>query len=167
MIWREVIEGPRMRFLVLSRAEAQKVAPQEPYLVISITDREARPAVLADSPHRVAILRLRFDDTETFEGDRFPMLPEYARQIIQFVRDYLDTVRLIVCHCEQGISRSAAVAAALSNWIQQEDTLFFQYYLPNRHVYQTILEIAHRSDLHSSVNSKNAQIIQAFKKIGA
>jgi|SRR5579884_723730 len=166
MIWREVIEGPRMRFLVLSRKEAREVAPQEPYIVIAIADRDGEHADLADSPHCLAVLRLRFDDTETTDFGGYPMTRKHALKIVRFVREYREPAQLIVCQCEQGISRSAAVAAALSSWIQKEDARFFRLYQPNRHVYRLILDVAYRSDLHSSVNKKNAQLIESFKQIG-
>ncbi len=64
MIYRGIIEGARMKFCVLRRAEAASVTHDEPYIVISITDTEAREAALVDSPLRLGVLRLKCLDAE-------------------------------------------------------------------------------------------------------
>ena len=43
-------------------------------------------------------------------------------------------------NCEAGISRSAGIAAALSKIIDKVDTIFFKNFIPNRHIYRTIME---------------------------
>jgi hypothetical protein len=45
----------------------------------------------------------------------------------------------IVINCEAGISRSAAIAAALSKILTGDDKVFFDQFIPNRHIYRTIL----------------------------
>ena len=53
---------PHMSFLVLNRFEAATVAPDVPYLVVSITDAEREEAALAESSNRRAVLHLSFHD---------------------------------------------------------------------------------------------------------
>jgi predicted protein tyrosine phosphatase len=43
-----------------------------------------------------------------------------------FINKYLDKVELIVCQCDAGISRSSAMAAALSKYITNDDKYFFK-----------------------------------------
>lgn len=71
------------------------------------------------------------------------MTEDDAEQILSFVGENLSEVKLIVCHCEQGISRSAAIVAALSRILQDEDEFFFHHYWVNRYVYDMLLTNAH------------------------
>ena len=146
MALREIIDGPEMQFLVLGRADVLTRAPDLPYVVISITDTGTPEAIVADSPHRLDVLRLQFHDADTAQEGKTLIRPEDADAIIAFVRRYRDSAKLIVCQCEGGISRSAGVAAALSKWLQNDDTLFFRHYLPNRLVYRTVLNAAYQID---------------------
>ncbi len=131
--------------MVLNRYEVATATPDKPYLVISITDPEREEAALAESPNRRAVLRLRFHD----KGIRRPlaegkvaMTPAEAQTILDFVQAHRQEVKLIVCQCEAGISRSAAIAAALSRVVQGEDHFFFAHYAPNDYIYNTLLEAA-------------------------
>ena len=53
-----------------------------------------------------------------------------------------DDIETIIVNCEAGISRSAGVAAALANIINEDDSRYFKEYLPNMLVYRKILEAA-------------------------
>jgi len=137
--------GKRVSFLILNRFEAAAVALDVPYLILSITDPERLEATFAASPHQKAILRLQFHDKSgprAAASGKTAMTPEQARSIIAFVREHLAEVQLIICQCEAGISRSAAVAAALSRILQGEDSFFFTHYAPNDWIYHTLLEAA-------------------------
>lgn len=147
-----VYRGPRMSFLVLGRDLAGSTAPDLPYVVISITDPRRPEARLAASPLCRAVLRLSFHDSGQVidvPGLQGPSLgPEEAmtaadaRRVLHFVTPHLGHVKLIVCQCEAGVSRSAGVAAALSRIVQGEDEYFFTHYWPNRHVYGLLLRSA-------------------------
>ncbi|MCU0238266.1 MAG: hypothetical protein MUC29_02410 [Pyrinomonadaceae bacterium] len=56
-------------------------------------------------------------------------------------------VELIVCQCEQGMSRSAGIAAALSKILQDEDEYFLKNYWSNRWVYDLLIETANNFNL--------------------
>ena len=143
---REMIPGPAMQFLVLGRAEVRTVKPDLPYIVVSITDSGAPEAVVAESPHCLGVLRLQFHDADRAQRDRVTVTADDARAVVRFVRQHRDAARLIVCQCEAGISRSAGVAAALSKWLQDDDTPFFERFIPNRLVYRTVLEAAYEGE---------------------
>ncbi|NLI01352.1 MAG: hypothetical protein GX446_17890 [Chthonomonadales bacterium] len=134
----DVLGGPRMWFLVLSRQRAARIRPNVPHIVISITDPGTREAALADSPLRMGVLRLQFWDAS--EHDNYADVPseEHAAAIVDFVRRHLSDADLIVTQCEAGISRSSGVAAALSRWLNGHDEEFFQRYIPNRLIYRLI-----------------------------
>lgn len=140
----DVLGGPHVWFLVLSRVRAERVHPNVPHIVISITDPDRPNAVLPPAPLRMAVLRLKFDDVEAPEAWGSPPTADHARQIVDFVRKFGSMADLIVCHCEQGISRSAGTAAALCRWLNGHDEEFFQRFLPNRLIYRLILnELGH------------------------
>jgi predicted protein tyrosine phosphatase len=138
--FRGVIQSGPYGLQVIGRAEALRFAPDLPHVVISISEPRAPLARYPDSPHRLGMLRLSFHDASIELPDREMFSTQHARQIIEFVRDQRDGAKLIVCQCEAGISRSAAVAAALSHWLCGDGAIFFHHYSPNRLVYARLLE---------------------------
>ena len=138
-----IYRGSVVDFLVLGRHDIETVVPAVPYLVVSVTDPDRTEAVLAESPYQKAVLRLRFHDKSgprAALSGKVAMTPAVAREILVFVREHLPEAALIVCQCEAGISRSAAIAAALSCILQGEDSFFFAHYAPNNWIYQTLLK---------------------------
>ena len=144
-IERRIYRGDCMSFLVLSRSEIKTVTPDQPYIAISITNPGLPVAEVAVSPHCRGILRLQFHDIgdygQPLQGKQV-MTEEDGRRVIDFLREHSDLVRLIVCQCEAGVSRSAAVAAAVCRILGTDDRHFFAGYAPNRWVYRTILDAA-------------------------
>ncbi len=144
----QFFNGTRFQFLVLSRAAIETFTAEKPYLVISITDPEQPEANIPDSPFLRATLRMKFHDIAkptriaaqfaSASTDVYATESD-AERILSFISENLTEVKLIVCHCEQGISRSAAIAAALSRTLQNEDEFFFQHYWVNRYVYDLLL----------------------------
>ncbi|MDQ4122971.1 MAG: hypothetical protein M3209_16155 [Acidobacteriota bacterium] len=145
-----IFQGTQVQFLVLSRVDIQSFTAEIPYLVISVTDPDKPEAEIAEAPFLYAVLRMKFHDVgkpaRQFESDVIStacdvsMTEADARQILSFVGEHLAKIKLIVCHCEQGVSRSAAIAAALSRILQKEDEFFFNHYWVNRWVYNLLLE---------------------------
>ncbi len=75
------------------------------------------------------------------EADLFSA--EQAAEIWSFVRAHRDDVERIVVHCDAGMSRSPAVAAALSRALTGDDSDFFGgRYRPNMRVYRLLLDAA-------------------------
>ena len=140
----KTFRGPRFSFVVLSRSRIRYAAIAEPYIVVSISDSGDGDAEIAVSPLCRAILRLQFDDIDpqrkSLRGGT-AMTSNDARSLLDFVRSHIEKtdVGTIVCQCGLGISRSAAVAAALSKYLQGDDTFFFARFFPNLHVYKTLL----------------------------
>ena len=115
-----------------------------PYVVVSIANPGSPHPELRESPHRLGVLRLAFDDVEPnrrdSRGGRTPMTPGQAREILAFVEAHLERLELIVVHCEAGVSRSPAVAAALWRWLEGTRGPFFERFRPNAHVYRTMCD---------------------------
>jgi len=111
------------------------------------------------NPDCKGIIRLQFWDATGREfGHMFGMDYEegelfneaMARRILRFIRRHKDSVNLIVCHCEAGVSRSAATAAALTKCFNQSDMEFYKgRFHPNQLVYRTILNVAHQMNVFS------------------
>jgi predicted protein tyrosine phosphatase len=120
---------------------------KSPYVVISIRNPERRQARVLGRPRPRDILYLAFDDAEPVPGlplhaDVELMTPAQARVIWRFFERYRGEIGAVVCHCEQGMHRSPAVAAALCHATGGDASPFFRRYQPNQHVYRLVIEAA-------------------------
>ena len=97
--------------------------------------RQLPQVELPDLAARRGLLRLRFDDYD-YEAQEVPIAdlrgvgPEplffsrgHALEIREFVSAHRDHVQFIVCHCQAGLSRSPAVAGALSTWLNGSEAI--------------------------------------------
>jgi predicted protein tyrosine phosphatase len=131
-----------MEFMVVSRDEIEQgIIVRTAYVVISITDPGSPvPRIIKSAGFRDA-LRLRFHDAVPGTDTILPnnvvlMTSDHARQIWDFVFNYQDRVDTVVVHCEQGMSRSPAIAAALAGTFDDNNDRFFLEYQPNEYVYK-------------------------------
>jgi len=131
-----------MKFLVLSRqmVESGTAIPNVEHIIISITNPEDVPALIPFSLSCKYILRLQFHDIERCLKPYKTFNKTMAKKIAKLVMEYEPKIKLFVVHCEAGISRSAAVAAAISKFFYDSDQEFFTRYVPNRLVYRILLE---------------------------
>ncbi|MHB0936079.1 MAG: hypothetical protein ACYC6A_06775 [Armatimonadota bacterium] len=132
------MKEPYHGLLVLNRFSAMDFTAEKPYIVISITDPDKPDVLLQPSSNLIGVLRLRFHDIEEPYREFVLMIPEQAAQIADFVRRWQPEVELIVVQCEGGISRSAAIAAAIAHWSYGDDQYFIDEFLPNRHVFNLV-----------------------------
>ncbi|MEI8194537.1 MAG: hypothetical protein WCI73_01370 [Phycisphaerae bacterium] len=114
------------------------------YVVISIHDPHKQRAKVRKQGGLRGVLYLAFHDAEPTAAMEIPddikmMTPEQASQIWTFVDQHMAKVGVIVVHCEQGMSRSPAVAAAISKSLGLDESRFWSEYQPNRHVYRSVL----------------------------
>ena len=134
-----------MRIIATDRESVERgLVMREPSILISIRDPEKRPVRLRHCLLRKGILELAFHDAEPVAGfiplDPITYIAEVdADEIWDFVRKHEGTYEVIVVHCEQGMSRSPAVAAALARGLGLDDSFFWQENQPNQYVYKTIL----------------------------
>lgn len=136
-------EGAQFTLIILGRKHVSRVVPDEPYIVISITDPNTPDARVAESSLCIDVLRLKFHDSGDYGQplrDTVVMTNEHARSILDFIGKHRDDISTIICQCEAGMSRSAGVAAALSHILQGQNKYFYANFEPNKWVYRTIID---------------------------
>ncbi len=115
-----------------------------PYVVISIHDPGERPAKIPPDPNCRGTLRLPFRDADLMQRSGSAAVAKGwltnsdARQIWRFVQEHLPGIRAIVCHCEQGMSRSPAVAQALAETLGVDQRHIVLGRNPNKRVYHLL-----------------------------
>lgn len=145
-------------------ALARKGFPDRTY-VISIIDTDAPLVRLTSRPEKV--LRLTFDDVDgrirpagslplpadsegwvTGSLEIRPITPFQGTRIARFVSRNLPRMSYLVCQCEMGKSRSAAVAAAIIEHFSgcRSDIFKDTRYYPNGFVYQMVKEAFWREE---------------------
>lgn len=117
---------------------------REPYILISIRDPDKRPVRIRHCSLCKGFLELVFHDAEPVEGfvptdPIIYMTDTDARTIWRFLYKYEGDYEVIVVHCEQGMSRSPAIAAALATVLTPADQQYLQTSQPNRYVYECML----------------------------
>lgn len=141
------------KILIKSRGEIEKTKFEPKTALISITDADWHYADLIDEPDYV--LWLSFDDVDNdiFIGvandkkeivaTKYHMMSdEQAKQIAEFYVKVQDKVDTIICQCEHGQSRSAAVAAAILEHKNKSGIKVFAHdkYYPNKAVFNKVLQ---------------------------
>lgn len=139
-----------MKISVYSRSEIEKVKFSQSHIIISITTVKRDVAQIHENELCVGILRLTFPD---LERGNYPDLFSHsqARQIWDFVLKH-STVDLIAIHCDAGMSRSPAIAAALAERFLGDSSEFTEpgillenrKYFPNRLVYRIMVDAIER-----------------------
>lgn len=149
-----------MKIAVLSKLFAEGVAPVvgRPYAIISITDPTSDSATFKPNEYCRGVLFLKFYDIDFTDpektDDQVAVMRDYghglfkddqAKQIVDFVEEIKDKVKIIICNCDAGISRSSAVAAAIQKYLTGSDKEIFNddRYLPNMYVYRKLLNEFH------------------------
>jgi predicted protein tyrosine phosphatase len=129
-----------MKFIVLSKLDIKYYKLKEPHIVISIRSKPFDIVTMAENKMRLRSLSLVFGDIDKPVEGELLFTKTDAAIILGFVRDNQRDDLTVVCQCGAGISRSAAVAAALSKIYTGKDSLYFKKYVPNRYIYRTMLE---------------------------
>lgn len=110
-------------------------------IIISISSANGHKPRLVKTDHNkvVAVLYLFFDD-EVVGDNTFS--DEQAEQVIRFVDAWKSKVERLVVHCDAGVSRSAAVCAAIKRYLgfDNQDIFKNQQYEPNPLVYETLIQ---------------------------
>ena len=135
-----------MEVHVFSRAEIETgIGIKSAYVLVSIRDPGTRQAKVKRQSGLRDVLFLSFHDAEPSANfdlppETKPITPAQADQIRAFVRKHQSTVGAIVVHCEQGMSRSPAVAAAISDALGLDSRRFWQLYTPNAYIYHAVAD---------------------------
>jgi len=142
-----------MNYQVHSRESVQGYECDEPHLVISVASPGTEHPALPENPGRVGVLRLFFHDVDGPDDLCAKMLRKYGMREVTFgeeeaglVADFLAANEFlsrdagtVIVHCEAGVSRSPAMAAAIAKVVDGDDEAFFKRYCPNMRVYRVLL----------------------------
>ena len=127
----------------MSREQAQEAVCEKDSpttAIISITDVGSSPNKLYPVDWLIGILELQFDDVES--GGLNCITKEQAEEIADFILNIHKKVERFIVHCEFGQSRSAGIAAAISEYFKKHDDGIFRSrkYNPNRTCYTYVLD---------------------------
>ena len=150
-----------MKILIKSRKEIELLS-RNPFqyktLLISITDANDTPVELTNEPEY--LIRVAFDDVDNdvivdevgknateeekvLVEQKYNMISrEQAHEIAKTYYNHKDEINTLICQCEHGQSRSAAVAAAILEFRSRRgiDVFSNDNYYPNKVVYRRVLE---------------------------
>ena len=132
-----------MKFLTLSEKEIKSTLYnriQDKHIVISITSEDSNEIIIPPNRDRISQLHLKFDDVSDITEKFLFFTRAQAIEILEFVEKYINQVSLIIVQCQAGLSRSVAVAAALSKIINYTDDGIYTRGIPNMFVYTTLLD---------------------------
>ena len=151
-----------MKILIKSRKwiEQRALLPfTEKTALISICDCDLPFAELRNAPDYLLQLRFNDVDADVFEdelGDKpseeekqrieqkYHMISwEQAKEISQFFDNVKKDVEVLICQCEHGQSRSAAVAAAIKEYMNRSGITIFanDKYYPNKFVFRRVFKM--------------------------
>lgn len=151
-----------MKILILDRQGVERLSA-EPFkketAIISITDYDCPLANLKYKPSY--LLRLVFDDVpigkdleedfcrelseaeiKILENQFHSMSNSQTDDIVSFYKEIENKVELLICQCEHGQSRSAAIAAAFLEYSNKSGIEIFadNRYCPNKSIFRKILK---------------------------
>ena len=136
-----------MEFLITNRHNITYLRPEVDHVVISICEPDYPFARLPENKQRLGLLQLKFTDLDWVDAakeigqDHLLMTKDQAKEILSFVNEYKNKIKLIICQCDGGVSRSSGTAAALSRILNNDDEWVFssRNYVPNMHVYRLLI----------------------------
>ena len=150
-----------MKIRISSRAKIEEFCQNpitEKVALISITDFDCPFASLKNKPHK--LLQIAFDDVPVGDGfieeegrklsdveiaeleKRYHSITdEQVHQIATFYDSVKENVDVLICQCEHGQSRSAAIAAAILEYESNSgiDVFANDWYYPNKSLFRKVL----------------------------
>ena len=132
-----------MKFITFGEREIKSPAYQtikDKHIVISITSADDEEIRLPNNVNRLSELFLKFDDVQDIDNRYIYFDRSMAKDILDFVENYCDKVSLIIVQCQAGLSRSVAIASALSKIMNYIDDSVYTKGIPNMFVYISLLD---------------------------
>ena len=151
-----------MKILIKSRKwiEQRALLPfTEKTALISICDSDLPFAELRNVPDYLLQLRFNDIDADVFKDElgnnpsedekkrieqKYYMISwEQAEEISQFFDKVKNDIEVLICQCEHGQSRSAAVAAAIKEYMNRSGIAIFanDKYYPNKFVFRRVFKM--------------------------
>lgn len=130
-----------MEYQIHNMFSISDLDPDKPYVIIGIVGPDDIHPEYIENDKCIGVLRLNFYDSEYDDG----ITTEQAKSVVKFIKKQLfrDTKpELIAVHCIVGVSRSAAVAAAIMKCLKDDYLSVFENprYSPNDRVYKYIVD---------------------------
>lgn len=147
-----------MEIEVLNKYAAEKFSSDKPWAAISVSTTSEQWAEIGKE-NRVDLLQLEFWDIDrqleefgikpgTDEHKRAILFDEdFANRVWDFVFEVKDKVEVLMIHCEAGVARSPAIAAAIEKVFTGSDDKWFKSKVPNRLVFREMLNAANKRGL--------------------
>ena len=142
----------RIDISVFSRADVHEFATDRPYILISVRDPGTEPVEVNVMPHQVARLDLEISDVDATNKPNLQNIGNIklftiddAASILRLFEITRPCINLIIINCEAGVSRSSAIAAALTRIMGNSDAVYFDSkgpYCPNKFIYKMLLNMA-------------------------
>ena len=136
-----------MKVIVKSQKDAERYCETNTgsrLAVVSITDPGQPLADIREGGLVTAVFRMSFYDLEVDMKSNGHLYPCAREKDLEGLRAYIDSlsdVDILLVHCAAGISRSAAVGAAIENYLKIEDTIWKSpNYHPNARVYRLCMK---------------------------
>lgn len=125
---------------VASRQVIENKDIDKDFILISARDKDFLCPTVT-SLYLKDALYLCFDDIDGPYKNYVHMTDDHAKEIVDFVLKN-KTHSTIVCQCEAGVSRSAAMAASIVWYFTGDDSVVFtnKFLYPNRYVYRKLVE---------------------------
>lgn len=139
-------QSEALQIVALDRGSVEQgIRCRGPFIVVSIRDPTSHRPRIRQQVGLRDILYLAFHDAEPVQGFQLPksirlMNPKQATQIATFVTEQRNAISTIVVHCEQGMSRSPGVAAAVGHFWNIPVQELIESTQPNPYVYRLVLE---------------------------
>jgi predicted protein tyrosine phosphatase len=128
-----------MKVLIRNRETIEECHFSKNTALISITDVGYEFAELKNKPGE--LLQLKFDDVD-FDEPINIITNKQAKEIAEFYHRVSKTAKIIICQCEHGQGKSAAIAAAIKEYTEGNGIeIFANYrYYPNKVVFRKVLK---------------------------
>ena len=125
--------------------------------IISVRNMDDDCVPFCESKSLYAVKTLFFDDTDQETPNCFS--PEKAEEIREFLQSVLGHVDRLIVHCENGISRSAGIAAAILKTLTGDDTPITgdHWFVPNKLCYSLTMQALNDAEGKSLIGNTECE----------